>query len=628
MASEPFFDPFSAAEAVAAEVIEAILVEGGQRLYESYIERKSFSFASQSVSEALVAELRMCFVRYDQGPLRPPPPQEAAFGSADSEAGDEVEPTASLVNASMVSLTSAAGLGFGHSVSSAATGPVGWCLESEPPRCRIDTWARAVVPIKKKIVRHKAEGSADPRGLRGRTQKMSPGQVPSFGVFASTSSRAPSRSGPAGPTSPTAADARFEAQPECIRVNTGKPQMIPIVDEREEDEEETMLREMKEREAKRKRDEDGRLARKAAEEVEQAAKLAQVKDQMKNKQCTYDSAGNIIWIQPPALHKLPSTNPAPNYLLKKAPGGDDDAQKKMPRPPVGANTGVRRLSRQRKGEEGFTDTFKKFAAQQPSMLEAMALTPGVALAERGHFKSGSEAVKEDGKLTRKEYEAMIQRGQLGARLAANMADGDAGQADNVAAGTSASKDKPATIAPPEDASQIVPATGDEPGAKEEANGKAADVPAPRSTGVARDPKAAFKVVRGGDLGADLLPQAPEAPRPVQPPPMPRRVQMKREALGYMLSSREKMQPTTGMSRFPGCLAQPPLGATMGHGLQALAESGEEYYFPNAPAPAMRQQSGAAEPTPAAQAPSSHRQSGALVSKNPELTRRIFRALQD
>merc|ERR1719247_3204709 len=93
--------------------------------------------------------------------------------------------------------------------------------------------------------------------------------------------------------------------------------MIPLIENVEHDEEEAAMREMKEREAKRKREEENRIQRKVSEEAEEAARLAQQKDQMKNKPYTYDSAGNIIWVTPFPAEKLPSANPVPNYVLRR-----------------------------------------------------------------------------------------------------------------------------------------------------------------------------------------------------------------------------------------------------------------------------------------------------------------------
>merc|ERR1739848_392622 len=59
----------------------------------------------------------------------------------------------------------------------------------------------------------------------------------------------------------------------------------------------------------------------------------------------------------------------------------------------------------------------------------------------------------------------------------------------------------------------------------------------------------------------------------------RRVQLKRDAIGYGLSTRERVPTGTG-TRFPGCAAPPPLGASMGHGLVPQGSKYQEFYFPH------------------------------------------------
>jgi len=192
----------------------------------------------------------------------------------------------------------------------------GWSLEPEPVRCRIDTWARACVPIKKKLVRPKnaaADKSARSKAATGSKTKDS---------SSTGDSRVPSRAGAAPMSSaPLASSLNVsspaETQDGAKKELTGRPQVIPIVDEREVDEEEEAMREMKEREARRRKDEEVRQQQKQAAEVEHAAKLAQMKDQLKNRPCAYDSAGNIIWVTPPNMAKLPSANPVPNFACKK-----------------------------------------------------------------------------------------------------------------------------------------------------------------------------------------------------------------------------------------------------------------------------------------------------------------------
>merc|ERR1719253_860306 len=89
---------FSSAESAAEDVIDSILSEGGRELYQRYIARKSFSFASESISHLLIAELKMCFVRHDEGEPRKTPieqPVELPSGipqeSASSEAAIQVQ---------------------------------------------------------------------------------------------------------------------------------------------------------------------------------------------------------------------------------------------------------------------------------------------------------------------------------------------------------------------------------------------------------------------------------------------------------------------------------------------------------------------------------------------------------
>lgn len=540
------FDPFSAAEAACEEAIDTILTEGGRLLYESYIERKSFSFASDAVSHVLVSELKMCFVRCDGGE----PPQEAR---------PEPPPERPVRD--------------------------GWAMEPEPVRCRIDTWARSCVPVRRKLVRPKVATAEDPR-RRGRAKASSASNA-SVG-------RSPSRQG--GTTN--------SLEQSEFRGTAPKSQMIPLMEEHEEDEEEAVMRDMKEREARRKREEEARQQKKAAEEAEEAARLAQVKDQMKNKPFTYDSNGNIIWVQPLKTNKLPTTNPAPAYSFKKDVAAQDPAGK----PPAGRGQksdlrGTRKRQEVRQEKE-FTDSFKKFTAQQPSMMEVMTMAPGVELAERGLRKKGdntSARGRSGAPLTRKDYEDMVR--------------GGSGYKGDPVEGSSAHEGSPLASAR---SNSVAP--GDE-------DGFGAEVKQPLlpTGGAEGDTRDGLQNIRKLDLGAELVPRPP-ASRPVQPvaPPTFRRVQMKRDALGYAMSTRERVATGTA-SRYPNCAAQPPLGATMGHGLAPVGQKQEEYYFPQAGAPnAMSSIGGEEASVPPGSAPTSARGTGGqIVSRNPELARRLF-----
>jgi hypothetical protein len=401
-----------------------------------------------------------------------------------------------------------------------------------------------------------------------------------------------------------------------------RAQQIPIIDEREEDEEETMLRELKDRELRKLRDEQMRTERKTAAEMEEAAKLAQVKDHEKNKQFTYDTDGNIIWVQPLAVNKLPSTNPAPVFACKEEdlgssppqPGASADA--KPPAAPTKSARSSQRSTKKRQTSVEFKDGFKKFPSQQPSMMDAMAMAPGVELQERGKAKRNEEKQSANSNMSRKDYDEMLKKSSKGFERGAQAASpppkvpsasalsrpGDASVLGS-AANLPIPEEAPATLDRGSDISpQISPRQG-------AAQGEA------------------MKVVRS-EMGAELVPRAPATPRPVQPAPpqIARRMQSKRDALGYSLSTRERVQTGYGGSRYPGGTAQPPIGATMGHGLVATDKKYEDYFFPNA-VPALGLGSVLEEPyesraqrlSPLAPL----RMQGQIVSKNPQLKSRLF-----
>mmetsp|Transcript_140533 Transcript_140533/g.356699 ORF Transcript_140533/g.356699 Transcript_140533/m.356699 type:complete len:659 (+) Transcript_140533:3-1979(+) len=589
------FDPFSAAEHAAEQVIDLILCEGGRLLYDRYIEKKSFSFASQVISDLLVSELRMCYVRYDEGE---PDPKLAAVQAAlnvsgpfqrsvsedrrasqGSTASAAVGAPAAASTAAEPAVASSALVGATAASPAAAPSPPlldeeedlreplapreSWTLESEPSRCRVDTWARACVPIRRKLVQPKGRGQEEVGRRRGGSSRGKLGSTASQG-------RAPSRQGGLSST----ADSELKSSMQKTQ------QQIPLEEDREEDEEETEMRDKKDREARRRREEDARMHAKQAMEAEEVARMAQVKDQMKNKPFTYDTSGNIIWIQPPQYNKLPAANPVPNFAFKRDATPGQQLHESSPRPaPRGAAAAAKaareRGKRASQENDEYTDSFRRFASQQPSMVEAMQLAPGVGLSERGRHKNGMQVERRGGPMSRKDYEQMVTSGNRSA-----LPPREAVKADDP------SRRSPS--APP--SARGASAAGESRRDEDEVSVGAVESPtaasafgAPPSAAAVVGTAAggpALRVVRGSDLGKELIPHAPTTPRPVQPVPPPtfRRVQMKRDALGYALSTRERVPTGTG-SRFPGCAAQPPLGATMGHGLASGSQRPEEFYFP-------------------------------------------------
>lgn len=462
-----FFD----GEHIAEEVIDAILTAGGNQLYKAYLERKSFPFTVAALSDSLCSELRMCFVRHDDG-----------------EPLEEAET---------------------------------WTLEAEPEPNSSDTWARACVPIRKKMVRRDTSTAEEAR-KRALKKAFVPNSSPS--------------------SKPGAGDSGEPTSKQALR-----GQMIPINEEQEEDEEVAVMREMKEREAKRKRDEEIRLLNKERQEAEQAAQLAQVKDQMKNKPYTYDSEGNIIWIQAVATERLPNASPAVNFSFKKAAQKDGAEQGNDKTSPKAAQ--LLRANKKRRKEPEFVDGFKRLTSQQPSMMDAMAMAPGVQLSERGRSKKGQgNEGREARKMTREDYNRLVQKG---------------GQF-SVQDETSPMFDPGGALDP-----NMLAAVFEED---------------PISAKVGEAETFNLGPLSQPELNGVSPPSEPRPPRQPAPPPTVHSRKLKRDAVGYRMGARDRV-PTSGTPMAnPLRMAPPPIGASMGHGLlpRSSTSKHEEFYFPLSP----------------------------------------------
>ena len=159
-------DPFSDAENTVEAVLEQILQEGGILLYQSYIHRKSFGFAADALCEIVTGEMQLRFVRHDIGEL-----QTGTDPSTPSAAQESLRPksTEGMPRSFRGTLEVAPRPGSAPASWTSglddadANSKDGWSLETEPARCRIDTWARACVPIRKRLAaklrsQEKAEG--------------------------------------------------------------------------------------------------------------------------------------------------------------------------------------------------------------------------------------------------------------------------------------------------------------------------------------------------------------------------------------------------------------------------------------------------------------------------------------
>merc|ERR1719158_2667313 len=180
------------------------------------------------------------------------------------------------------------------------------------------------------------------------------------------------------------------------------------------------------------------------------------------------------------------------------------------------------------------------------------MSPGVQLAERGRSKKGhGVSDKEKGKMNRRDYLQMVQ--STGAGNTLDMGDGSMAGLD---IGASA-RDADMVAASFEDGGGAAGALG-------------------------QNDAFNMAIVTNTEWGNN--PGPPGEPRPVQPAP-PASVhnfKMKRDAVGYRRGARDRI-PSSGTMGSGGRRPQPPLHATMGHGLLPKGSKHEEFYFPHSPA---------------------------------------------
>jgi hypothetical protein len=437
-------------------------------------------------------------------------------------------------------------------------------------------------------------------------------------------------------TSGSTAD--FTSLGDSRSMKANKDGVIPLVENIEYDPEETALRDAKEREAKRKREEDSRQ-RKLAPEQDEVVRVAKVKDENKNKPFTFDSNGNIIWVQSLHAEKLPnSANPIPHYVLSRETVSMEDRSGTGRQVSSSLRSGkvMIKTPKAKTKDIEMAEPFKKFNAQQPPMMDVMKMSPGVQLNERGKTKSGESADFGDqarAPMSRQQYAAVVKK--EGYPAVKDVVDADAPVQRALSKDGAPAVDsleipsQPAGQASLAGNSRASPQGSAAPSRQVSAASKAS----PQGS---RPPSRQVSADGNPRIGADAVGEPSLVPRPPSTPrsagqsavPLPsfRRVQ-KRDALGFFAQSARERVSTGGGSRFPACAAPPLLGATMGHGLIPQNYKYEEYYFPDSVSPGLIFGSdGEGSPPPSGRTSalgSPRAPDGNIISKNQQLYRRLF-----
>lgn len=353
----PTGEHFCAAERAVEYAVEGIIEQSQKLLEQRRLRRACYPFATQAVANYCSSELRLRFIRHDEGE----PPEDAEL----------------------------------------------WEVEPEPMPPVIDNWGGRAVPKLKKSARAQSSTAQSPshRG-RWRTSRQNSKQslVPPMSRESSVCSRGSSSS----------------HSPLAVTTRAARARTFPITEDIEEDEEERLIREMKENEEQRQREAEQRrqrlsLQRRAEEEAAMLERKAN-----KGKLVSYDSKGNLILVEPPSSEMLPELVPSPDCKVRVRKKGRltasfrGDQEWRQSLISLDENNDVNTAKPRKKASHpelmATKMVYKKLEHQQPLMMDAMEMAPGVELAERGRSKKEGDydpKKSEAGKMSRKDYDKMV-----------------------------------------------------------------------------------------------------------------------------------------------------------------------------------------------------------------------------
>mmetsp|Transcript_67552 Transcript_67552/g.162178 ORF Transcript_67552/g.162178 Transcript_67552/m.162178 type:complete len:596 (+) Transcript_67552:133-1920(+) len=525
------------AEEVVGNVVDVILTGGGHILFQKYLERKAFIFAADTACQAVSSSMQMCFVAHDQGE-------------------DDLDED--------------------------------WRLDEEPEPSSIDCWARMHLQVRKprtkeELMREgKQKAEQQKEKEQRKTQSIATG--PKAGRFDS-------------PGKKKNAKERMEAR------------SAAIVEEAAVDEEEERYREQKVLEAQQKREKEVKAKETERLQHEETKRSEAMAEEMSRRPHTYDVDGNIIWIEEVKPERLPKVQELFGYGVKRdhrktdpdaSPKKDADKRKSMARRKKGGKD---------RGAEDFTDSFSKLQHGQPPIMDTMNVKPGVVLEQQGKVKAG--AGRESGRqMSRKEYIQMAEREvpSFNAARGGSQGDGEGEDGEGERSRPPTATGQPAeqasiSVQPPEQtaAPTIAAQSG-----SQDAGGSLPKLDAGRGPAAATDQSGANapnrqRILNKSGVAASPAPSARDGPRlamnspnstsnnkgevqkaPVAPAPYLRN--QKFDSLGYVARPPRYHVPPLG-GPFGAGAPQPPLGATMGHGLLRDRSLKEAYFFPS-PSPDM------------------------------------------
>lgn len=432
-----------------------------------------------------------------------------------------------------------------------AEDPDDWAIEPEPVAAEIDSWARMHLQVHRRP-KLDMEDIPENASLSGKSKSIA-------GTSKSMGSMQPSRSKKKGAQGPANA-------------NEKPSRITPIQEHFVLDDEEEKLREAKAEVEAQRRQAEARKREEAKLEEEELRKLAALHEEMAKRPFTFDLEGNIMWIEEQNYDKLPKVQEQFAYHL----GREKHAKLEQ----AGAETaavGKTKRSKKDKGskkpESDFNDTFTKLQNEQPPIIDTMNVRSGVSLVSLGKTKTGPPHMRDAGQMSRKEYRVLAEREMDvqgdSLEVTNNQSQESASNPAAAARGSQVlSRDGPSGSLP------SLGALGDQKASQQGGTPQASGRGLPRGAGSKEPPSSGMnKSTAQSDSEVEKrIHKQPRAP-----------------AFGVRNKKHDAIGHLGGLPRYHktglGCpygysAAQPPLGATMGHGLMRTASARNAFYFPS------------------------------------------------
>jgi hypothetical protein len=501
-------------------------------LWQAYLHRKAFPFAADTATDALVSNVRMCYVPHDAGP---------------EENSDE-----------------------------------DWDLEDEPIPGAVDSWARMHLDVRRK------------RDLDDNLPKVQR----SDRRFQSQRARS------SGANQRRKGDKSDETKP--------REKTFDLREEVQLDEEEEKLRDARQQEEAKRRERENKVRANEKAEVAEQQRVQALHEEMAKKPHTFDSDGGLIWVEDIRYDRLPKTQEVFGWTVKKDPKAkgtdldgsaslkktDSPAQKKQQQSRGRKTRFGDSRSKLQKEEDDFPDGFSKLQHGQPPIHETMNVKPGVVLVSHGKPKVGPPVAYTGGGMSRKEYVALTEKEMAFESQFASMSDPSATspragdrpgspKANGGATGPAANRGSTRSGSAGGLGVASLNATADPQASETQLESTLPPISTNTDRGlgnVSGGPRKTAAGNRSGSAGmgstGSLAKGEGESTRqtaPTAPSHFARAKKM--EAIGHLeRPPRLHVAPLGGPHGYG--VAQPPLGATMGHGLHRHQSTKEAYFFPD------------------------------------------------